>query len=74
MILLDLEPINEKLRRIRKEIIVDIESCKTTSKQYKEGGPQGIAYAQQYDLSATYLERYLKQIEKALPQLKDDSE
>jgi hypothetical protein len=71
MILLDLEPINEKLRGIRKNMKTDLDSCKMTAEQYGTT-EEGKAYAHQFKLSAEYLEGYLKEIEEALPQLKDE--
>ena len=70
MILLDMEPIHKKLREMRRRMAQDMVSCKRTVRQY-EGTEEGRVYAQQYKLSAEYLERYIDSLDKEFPDLKD---
>ncbi len=68
LILVDLEPIFGNIGEILKRMRIDSNGCKETVKSYS-GTVEGKAYAQAFDLSARYLDTYLKMFQKALPQL-----
>jgi len=69
-VLIDLEPLNQKLMKIRKRLKENIESCRTIVEQYKkaEGGKE---YSYPYKLSADFLQQNLDSLDKEFPELKE---